>query len=92
MDLLNATRRLRCRNDTETLWIDQIWVDQEDLEECSSQVQLMQKIHNGAVNVSVLLGDGADERKLAFELMPRLSRAFGIEVGSWLAGNRLCEG
>lgn len=92
VDLLNATRRLRRRNDTETLWIDQIWVNQEDLEECSSQVQFMQRIHNGAANVSVLLGDGADESKLAFVLMSRLSRAFGIEVGSWLAGNRLCEG
>ena len=72
-DLLNAIRRLRRKDKTVTLWIDQICINQEDLEERSSQVLLMRKIYKSATNVLIWLGDEADDSNMAIELIPRLS-------------------
>lgn len=72
-NLLNALRRLRRKDETETLWIDQICIDQENLEERGSQVQLMRKIYKSAINVLIWLGDEADESSSAIKLVPRVS-------------------
>lgn len=72
-DLLNALRRLRRKDEAETLWIDQICINQADLEERGSQVQLMRKIYKSAVNVFIWLGDEADESSKAIKLIPRVS-------------------
>ena len=71
-DLLNAIRRLRRKDKTETLWIDQVCINQEDLQERSDQVQLMRKIYEKATNVFIWLGDEADESNTAIKLIPRL--------------------
>lgn len=72
-DLLNALRRLRRKDENEMLWIDQICINQEDLEERSSQVQLMRMIYKSAANVIIWLGDEADESSTAIKLIPRVS-------------------
>ena len=81
-DLLNAIRRLRRKNETVTLWIDQICINQEDLEERGSQVQLMRRIYESATNVLIWLGDEADKSSVAIELIPRLSQIQGINVSN----------
>ena len=91
-NLLNAIRRLRRKNETITLWIDQICINQEDLEERSSQVQLMRKIYKSASSVLIWLGDEADKSNMAIELMSRLSGHPNKDVRSWTAKERLALG
>ena len=84
-DLLIAMRRLRRKDETETIWIDQICINQEDVDERSSQVRLMRKIYASAANVIIWLGDEADDSSLAFKLIPQLSDASQIDTDSWTA-------
>lgn len=72
-DLLNALRRLRRKDDAQTLWIDQICINQEIFEERGSQVQLMRTIYKSAVTVLIWLGDEADESSSAIKLIPRVA-------------------
>ncbi len=72
-NLLNAIRTLRQKDKTVILWIDQICINQENLEERSSQVLLMQQIYKSATNVLIWLGDKADGSNMAMDLIPRLS-------------------
>lgn len=81
-DLLGALRRLRRKDETETLWIDQICINQENLEERGSQVQLMRKIYKSAVNVIIWLGDEADESSKAIKLIPRVSDDVPSGIGA----------
>lgn len=48
----------------------------------------MRKIYNGAASVLIWLGDEVDESSMAFELIPRLSRTVGTDIGSWTAKER----
>ena len=84
-DLLNAIRRLRRKSETVMLWIDQICINQEDLEERSSQVQLMRKIYKNAANVLIWLGDEADKSNMAIKLISQLSANPDKDVHSWTA-------
>ena len=84
-DLLNAIRRLRRKNEIVTLWIDQICINQEDLEERSTQVVLMQKIYKSAENVVIWLGDEADKSSMAIGIMSRLSDTPNKDIHSWNA-------
>ena len=84
-DLLNAIRRLRRKNETVVLWIDQICINQEDVEERSSQVRLMRKIYRSAANVLIWLGDEADKSNMAIELIARLSAHPDKDIHSWTA-------
>lgn len=74
-DLLDALRSLRKLSKT-CLWIDQISINQEDLEERSSQVQLMQRIYPGAVKTYLHLGC-RDE--------------FSRMIGSYVMCHRVCR-
>ncbi|OBT67663.1 hypothetical protein VE03_03431 [Pseudogymnoascus sp. 23342-1-I1] len=51
-----ALYALRDEKDVRTFWIDAICVDQDDLDERSSQVQLMREIYKGATRTVVWLG------------------------------------
>ncbi len=84
-DLLNAIRRLRRKDEIMTLWIDQICINQEDLGERSSQVQLMRRIYESAANVFIWLGDEADESSMAIELIPRLNKSSEADMESCTA-------
>jgi Heterokaryon incompatibility protein (HET) len=54
-DLLDALRSLR-KLTRKYLWIDQVCINQADLEERGSQVQLMRRIYPGAVQTFLHLG------------------------------------
>lgn len=84
-NLLNAIRRFRRKSEIVTLWIDQISINQEDLEERNSQVQLMGKIYKSAANVLIWLGDEADKSSMATEIISSLSDNLDEDIHSWTA-------
>lgn len=84
-NLLNAIRRFRRKTEIVTLWIDQISINQEDLEERNSQVQLMGKIYKSAANVLIWLGDEADKSSMAIEIIYSLSDNLDKDADSWTA-------
>ena len=55
-----ATALLHCQwmNCAEPMWIDQICINQEDLDEKTSQIQLMKDIYQKAYRVTIWLGEG----------------------------------
>ncbi len=61
-----ALRYLRHRTDTRTLWIDAISINQNDIPERGSQVQIMREIYSSASKVVAWLGESneGDERGL----------------------------
>ena len=61
----------------EYLWIDSICINQEDLHEKSSQVQLMQSIYNKAALVLICLGPHADNSELSVEVIKELRTRSG---------------
>lgn len=84
-NLLNAIRRFRRKSEIVTLWIDQISINQEDLEERNSQVQLMGKIYKSAANVLIWLVDEADKSSMATEIISSLSDNLDKDIHSWTA-------
>lgn len=52
-----ALRRLRFPQEARMIWIDQICINQDDLDERAQQVQLMKSIYSNAKRVLVWLGD-----------------------------------
>ena len=75
-DLERALHRARSPDVPVFLWIDQICIDQDNLVERGRQVELMRYIYRRAKNVTIWLGDEADDSRLAFrfvrEMIPLL--------------------
>ncbi|KAI0868813.1 HET-domain-containing protein [Hypoxylon argillaceum] len=63
-NLGSALHYLRNDEKERVLWVDAVCINQDDLDERSSQVQLMQRIYSGASQVVVWLGplDQSDEQ------------------------------
>ncbi|KAK3355927.1 heterokaryon incompatibility protein-domain-containing protein [Neurospora tetraspora] len=57
-NLYSALRRLRRRQEPQTLWIDLVCIKQSDLKERAQQVELMGEIYSSAHTVYVWLGEG----------------------------------
>ncbi|KAH8667924.1 heterokaryon incompatibility protein-domain-containing protein, partial [Tricladium varicosporioides] len=55
-NLYNALLSIRLPEETRTVWVDQICIDQTNIEEKSSQVPLMTFIYSRASNVLIWLG------------------------------------
>ena len=55
--LFRALQYLRCQRDEKYLWIDQICINQDDIKERSSQVQLMKEVYSSATSVLAWLGE-----------------------------------
>lgn len=69
-----ALRRLRHPKHLCTLWIDQLCIDQENVDERSQQVQIMRDIYSSASQVLSWLGpDDHNQATLAKELIAKLS-------------------
>jgi hypothetical protein len=73
MNLLEALQALRFQDKSRVLWIDALCINQTDLEERASQVNIMRHIYQKAQNVIVWLGPAADDSRLAFDLLATLS-------------------
>lgn len=68
-NLYTALRRLRDPDLPRTFWIDAICINQNDLEERATQVQIMARIYAYATSVSVWLGEEANESSHVFDLL-----------------------
>ncbi|KPI45306.1 uncharacterized protein AB675_2618 [Cyphellophora attinorum] len=66
-NLAKALRSLRYENKTRVLWIDSVCINQEDDNERSDQIPLMDQIYKWAENVCVWLGDADETSDLAFK-------------------------
>lgn len=73
-DLFTAILRFRHKDKTIRIWIDQLCIDQENIEERGNQVQLMRDIYSRALTTIVWLGGEADQSALAFKHMERLKK------------------
>lgn len=62
------------------IWIDAIFIFQNDDQEKEHQVALMRNIYGGAREVKVWLGEAAENNGLAFALLRQLSEMF-VEAG-----------
>ena len=71
-NLAAALLQLRSPDKPRTLWIDQICINQDDVDERSKQVALMRKIYSKAENVVIWLGEEGPDDEMAFRFVPVL--------------------
>jgi hypothetical protein len=71
-NLFAALLRLRDADLPRTLWVDAICINQNNLAERASQVQIMARIYAYAVSVTVWLGEGDDASSQVLNLMRRI--------------------
>jgi hypothetical protein len=72
-NLFEALKALRLPDKQRVLWIDAICINQTDLRERDSQVNIMRHIYKGARAVIVWLGPAADNSLSALDLLVKLS-------------------
>lgn len=68
-NLYIALHHLRRENEVRCMWIDAICINQDDLDECSSQVAQMQRVYRGAKRMVVFLGETWSEREAVMDTM-----------------------
>ncbi|KAH6639674.1 heterokaryon incompatibility protein-domain-containing protein [Boeremia exigua] len=71
-NLYGALHRLRDADLPRTVWIDAVCINQDNLEERASQVQIMARIYAYAVSVTVWLGEEADDSSNVLSLLRRI--------------------
>ena len=72
-----ALRRIRLANHPRRIWVDQLSINQDDLEERSQQMQFMNTIYKNATRVLVCLGEDCNtEAEEAFQLIRNLDQTF----------------
>ena len=86
-ELLDALRSLR-KLTRRYLWIDQICINQADLEERNSQVQLMRRIYAGAVKTFLHLGPSNDFHPYLVNFVKFVSRFISTDEWEPLARKR----
>lgn len=100
--LESALHYLRDENDPRTIWIDQIAINQEDVEERTQQVRIMRTIYENAVRTIAWLGEPTADSDLAIEYCKRVvSTLFTDEeflnqvnegtAGKWAGPGRLIK-
>jgi hypothetical protein len=75
-NLHDALVKLRDKEDSRTLWIDAICIDQCNVSERSQQVGIMRQIYKQAKKTLVWLGPETADTARAFELIPYLLAVF----------------
>lgn len=69
-------KALRSDSETRSLWIDQICINQDDLDEKSAQVSIMGTIYRSAAQVIVWLGPASPDSGCALSFIDELCQAF----------------
>ncbi|RYP91791.1 hypothetical protein DL770_002047 [Monosporascus sp. CRB-9-2] len=72
-NLETALKHLRLKNESRTLWIDAICINQKDEEEKDVQIARMRDIYENAQQVLAWLGKHEDDSHLAMTLMKKLA-------------------
>lgn len=70
--LVAALERLRLPQEPRTLWIDEIWINQDDLEDRAHQVQRFHRIYAGATSVLIWLGPESSDSDVAMDFILRI--------------------
>jgi Heterokaryon incompatibility protein (HET) len=68
-NLESALRHLRDGTKEELLWVDALCINQNDLDERSSQVALMDSMYSDAEEVIIWLGDDSEDSGLAIDMI-----------------------
>ncbi|KAF2106184.1 heterokaryon incompatibility protein-domain-containing protein [Lophiotrema nucula] len=71
-NLRDALRRLRSVTDPVKLWVDQLCINQDDLDERATQVVTMQRIYHQARGVRIWLGEHRDDSELGIQMAHQL--------------------
>jgi hypothetical protein len=81
--------RLRRPDDTRTLWVDAICVDQLNIPERNSQVSIMQKLYATAEQVVIWLGAEKEDGSTgwAFQMIPILAKLSSDELKQYVMDN-----
>jgi hypothetical protein len=82
VNLFDALRRLRSTTTTRVLWIDAICINQEDLDERSSQVPLMRFIYPRASQVIAWVGEEDDTSQLAMSTFEEWASLYTEDIHS----------
>lgn len=74
-NLLHALLDIRLAKASKIIWIDAICIDQANIAERNSQVEMMGDIYRNAATVRAWLGPGSDISSDAFKLLQRFKKA-----------------
>ena len=84
-NLATALVQIRSPDQPRILWIDQICINQDDVDERNKQVALMRRIYSQAKNVVIWLGEEEPDDEMAFgfvpvllSYLPPLSAGYGV--------------
>ncbi|KAF8847081.1 HET-domain-containing protein [Acephala macrosclerotiorum] len=80
INLHAALNGLRCKNESRTLWIDAICIDQSNMRERALQVQKMGTLYLYATRVIAWLGEEANGSNEAFAILGQLEELEGDEA------------
>jgi hypothetical protein len=80
-NLYDALRNLRTADTVVPIWIDQLSINQNDMTERASQVQLMGKIYASAEKVVIWLGNEQNDSNIAIELARTIAQAIDENGG-----------
>lgn len=73
-----ALRRMRDWKEHRIFWVDAICINQADIEERNSQVEMMAEIYRRSARVVVWLGSGSQATASAMRYMGRLGSWYGL--------------
>ena len=68
-NLFHALKVLRRQDESRTLWVDAICINQQDNNEKNHQIPMMPTVYGEAERVCVWLGDASDESDMAIDFM-----------------------
>ena len=78
-----ALRHLRLRDESLTLWVDALCIDQENEEEKSEQLEHMRHIYSQAISVIAWLGPAVDNSDIAMQWIQQYGgRSFELDIGT----------
>lgn len=71
-NLFQALKALRRENESRTLWVDAICINQKDVHEKNHQIPMMPSIYGEADAVCVWLGDRSEDSDMAIDFMEEI--------------------
>jgi hypothetical protein len=75
-NLAAALRQLRKEDEATLLWVDQLCINQEDLDERGQQVQLMSAIYSGASYTPIWLGEAREDTVAGLQILKLASEQY----------------
>lgn len=78
-NLDNAIRYIRDENEPVRLWVDAICINQQDLSERTSQVEMMSEIYQQAQGLFVFLGEGGEDLSTLFAFIQDINDDIPID-------------